>query len=173
MKRAPLTFLIMLLLSLSGYPVPRTIQQADYQAPSVPITQLGPKRSGPRASFMYYTHVLEPLRIVIRENDTWRGTWKRIHLDYSEVPPLPEIDFSREMIIFVALGERPTGGYGIIIDSVYERNDRLEVVVRSVLPGKTCGLTQAVTAPIDIVRLPNKIGHSVSFRETEVVHECE
>jgi len=85
---------------------------------------------------------------------------------------LPKIDFSKEMVVVVALGGRPTGGYGIVVDRAYERDDRLEVIVRSLTPAKSCFLIQATTAPVDIVRIP-KTERSVVFRETEVVHECK
>ena len=95
------------------------------------------------------------------------------HGPYPELPPLPEIDFSREMVVVAAMGRRPSTSYAIIIDSAYERNDyRLEVVVRSVENRKGCMAMAMMTAPIDIVRLP-KTERSVIFREIEVVPDCQ
>jgi hypothetical protein len=75
------------------------------------------------------------------------------------------------MLIVVALGERPTGSYGIIVDSVYEREKELEILVRSISRVK-CGLViQSLTQPLDLVRLP-KTELSVVFREIEV-DECK
>jgi hypothetical protein len=88
------------------------------------------------------------------------------------LPPLPEIDFSREIVIVVALGVRPSGGYGIIVDGAYERDKQLKIVVRSISPGKGCIVTAALTQPVDIVRLPKTV-RSVVFREAEVMHECK
>ena len=116
--------------------------------------------------------------MVIRDREAWLDVWKRIHSPdpthgpYSTLPPLPEIDFSREMLIVVTLGARPTGGYGIIVDAVYEQHDQLEVVVRSISPGKSCFVTQSTTQPVDIVRLA-KTERSVVFRETDDVHKCK
>ena len=53
---------------------------------------------------------------------------------------------------------------------LYERNYRLEVVVRSV-ENRKCGGFAVMTAPVDIVRL-SKTDRTVIFRETEVVPEC-
>lgn len=173
MKRILLTLFIMLLASVCSYSDVQRTQDTAYQGTPLSVTQLGPKRSGARWSFMDVSGIGNRLRMVIRDDDTWRETWKQIHYGGSpELPPLPEVDFSREMIILVALGGRPTGSYGIIIEGAYERADRLEVLVRSVSPGKDCVVTQMITAPIDIVRLP-KTSQSVSFRETEIVHECK
>ena len=178
MKRTLLSLFILLLISFSGYSVLRAAQEAAYPGTPVPITQVGPKRSGPRVSFTHHSGIWDPLRVVIRNREAWREVWKWIHSPdpyhgpVSELPPLPEIDFSREMVVVAALGGRPTGSYGIIVEGAYERGNRLEVVVRAQSPGKSCMVTQAVTQPVDIVRLP-KSERSVVFRETEVVHECK
>ena len=75
-------------------------------------------------------------------------------------------------VILVALGERPTGGYSIFIDRVTELQDgSIEVLVRSVAPGPTCGVTAALTQPVDIARVPRRDG-SVSFRELAETHNC-
>jgi hypothetical protein len=178
MKRALLSLVILLTISLSGYSTLRAIQETPHPGTPVTVTPLGPKRSGPRMSFTSNSGIGDPLRIVIRDGDAWREMWKRIHspdADHdpiSELPPLPEIDFSREIVVVVASGARANGGYAIIVDGAYERDDRLEIVVRSVSPGKGCFNVQMVTQPVDIVRLP-KTERSVVFRENEVVHECK
>lgn len=88
------------------------------------------------------------------------------------LPELPKIDFSREMIVMLALGTRPSGGYGIIVDKAYLRVGRLEKVVRKESPGRNCSVTMELTKPVDVVRLP-KIDREVVFREKEIVHSCK
>jgi hypothetical protein len=113
--------------------------------------------------------------MVIRDRETWVEMWKRI---YGQQPTdeimalLPEVDFSREMLIVAALGERPTGGFGIIVDSACEREKELVIVVRSISRLGCGGVTQSVTQPLDIVRLP-KTELPVVFREIEVVDDCK
>ena len=109
MERA---LLILFLLLLATFCPHSALQGQDTSKKGTPVsvTQLGPKRSGPRGPFMSYSGIEKQLRIVIRDRDTWGDMWKQIHSRQSELPPLPEIDFSCEMIIFVSLGERPTGG---------------------------------------------------------------
>lgn len=178
MKRALISFFVLLAISLSGNSTLRATQEPTHPGTPVPITPLGPKRSGPRMSFTSNSGIGDPLRIVIRNRDDWREMWKRIHSPdaehdpISELPPLPQIDFSREMVVVVALGARATGGYDVIVEGAYQRNDRLEIVVRSMSPGKGCFSVQMITQPVDIVRLP-KTERSVVFRENEVVHECK
>jgi PrcB C-terminal len=96
-------------------------------------------------------------------------------LDPSYVPnpalaPWADVDFTREIVVVAAMGQRPSSGYCIFIDKVYERDDRLEVVVRSV-ENRKCGGWTVLTSPVDIVRLP-KTDRVVFFREIEVESDC-
>jgi len=82
------------------------------------------------------------------------------------VPPLPEIDFSKEMIVVSAMGSRPSSGYLIYIDGACEVDGQVEVFVSSVEDG--CGAELAiVTNPADAVRLP-RTDLPVVFRETQL-----
>lgn len=176
MKYTLVTFFALFLISLPGHSMLQTGQEEANPGKPVTITPLGPKPCPScyqgRVSFTNNSGISDSLRVMIRDAKAWREVWERIHSSVSPTPPLPEIDFSQEMVVVVALGARPTGGYGIIVDRAYERDDRLEIIVRKQTPGKNCNLTQAVTEPVDIVRLP-KIERPVIFRETEVVHECK
>lgn len=176
MNRASLSLFVVLLMSIPSLQVVRATQ--DNQARPVPLTAMAPKRPGPRTSFTTGGGIWDQLRVVVRDRESWLDVWKRIHRPdpnrgpYPEPPPLPEIDFSREMVVVAAMGRRPTSAYAIIIDSAYERDDQLEVVVRSVENRKGCGAFTMMTAPVDIVRLP-KTERSVVFREIEVVPDCK
>jgi hypothetical protein len=111
-------------------------------------------------------------RIVVRDAATWQATWNQIYLRSSPLPPLPPIDFSQEMIVVVALGSHPTGGYGILLDGAAEAPGNGTVVaVSSVSPGARCATTQAFTQPVDIARLPLRSG-PVGFIEHTHVTNC-
>ena len=178
MKTGLLLLFFLFMVGPSGCSALQANQEISHQGTLVPVTQLGPKRSGPRWSFTDMSGIWEARRMVISDREAWLDVWKRIHSPdpthgpYSNLPPLPEIDFAREMLIVVALGSRPTGSYGIIVDGAYEREKQLEIVVRSMSPGKGCFTTQAFTQPVDIVRLV-KTKLPVVFRETEIVNECK
>jgi hypothetical protein len=109
------------------------------------------------------------MRVVIRDQEAWLKLWKEF--SHGQATPAPEIDFSREMLIVVAMGQASTGGFSIMVDGVYERDNKLEVVVKSEGPGRNCMTTQALTQPVDIVRVP-KSDRSVVFREVSVSHDC-
>jgi len=110
-------------------------------------------------------------REVIRNREEFIDFWKRLH---GRVPPggyvmpLPEIDFSKEMIVVAAMGQRPSSGYSILIDGACEVDGQVEVFVSSV-EELSCGIGvfPSMTAPADAVRLPRS-DLPVVFRETQL-----
>jgi len=136
--------------------------------PGLPMVRL---RSEPY-SFTFYSGMDAPARMVVRDAVTWQAVWNQIHLRQSPVPPLPPIDFARDMIVVVALGSRSTGGYGIRLDGAAEAaNNGIAVIVESSSPGSDCGVTEAFTQPVDIARVPLR-GGPVSFIERSHVSHC-
>lgn len=176
MKYALISFVAFFLIGLTTHSTLET-QRPDESGTPVPITPLAPKPcptcEQTRFSFISYSAITEPLQVVIKDGESWKKIWEKIHCRVtSPVPPVPEIDFSREMVAVVGLGTRPTGGYGIVIHNAFEKDGKVAIIVRKQKPGTNCFTTQALTQPVDIVRLP-RIEKPVEFREFEVVHECK
>ena len=110
------------------------------------------------------------VRIVVRDSATWAWVWDRFQAPFREVaaearaaypvPPLPPIDFSREMLVLAALGLRTAWTEEIVIDSVAASPER--PVIRAVVtrlrpaqsPGVACGVSAAGTWPVHVVRVP-------------------
>jgi hypothetical protein len=135
---------------------------------NVPVVRL---RSEPY-SFAYYSGFDKADRIVIRDAVTWQSVWKDVWSGDSEVPPVPAVDFSREMVLVAALGARSSGGYGIMIDGANETvTGGINVTIRSISP-LNCVVTEAFTQPIDIARLPIRSGR-VEFTERSEVRRCQ
>ena len=112
-----------------------------------------------------------PFRLVIRNRDEFSDFRKGL---LAKVPPgqwvpsLPEIDFSKEMIIVAAMGERPSSGYGIIIDGACEVDGHVDVFVSSSENEGSCGgMLTVLTAPADAVRIP-QTDLPIVFRETQI-----
>jgi hypothetical protein len=177
MRLALLVCVVPFLSGVSTYFGAQETQRPICHGKPIPITLLGPKMSGPRVSFRS-GGIWEPLRSVIRDRAQFNNFWKRLHSPdplYSpdpthdpgvQLPPLPEIDFSREMVVIAAMGRRPNGAYWIIIDGACEVDGQLEIFVRSI-DGSRCTAPGIMTAPVDVVRLP-RIDLPVVFLETEV-----
>jgi protease stability complex PrcB-like protein len=145
------------------------------QEKSVPLTRLV-ITFGTNTTSIWGAGIWDGMRIVIRDRATWENIWKRIlspdpyHDPYQAVPSLPQIDFSKEMLIVAAMGRRPSGGYRILIDRARETRTSIEVEVQNI---SSCGTAPAImTAPIDIVRIP-KTDLPVTFKEIEIRPGCK
>lgn len=107
-------------------------------------------------------------RLVIRDAGSWQSVWNRIHASRTPMPSVPQIDFAREMIVVAAMGSRPTGGYTLLLEQANEDPaDGIVVSVRSISPGRNCVVTLALTAPVDIARLPLHAGQVRFFERSE------
>jgi len=148
---------------------PESVCRGKAVAVSLLERPFGLKLSGPRTSYLS-GGISQRARLVIRDRAAFNQLWNKITSTTLDKPPLPEVDFSREMLIVAAMGHQ-TSYSEIIIDSGCEVVNQLEVLVRSTkfLP---CGLQAGLPPePVDIVRLP-KTDLPVVFRETEVTSDC-
>ncbi len=137
------------------------------RAESVTLTRL---RAEPY-SLTYNSGLRTPQRTVVRDAAAWQELWAAIWRDHGAAAPLPAVDFSREMVVVVALGERNSGGHSILIDSATVSDGSLQVWVRSISPGPNCVTAGALTEPVDAARLPRVEGR-VEFRESSEVSDC-
>lgn len=113
----------------------------------------------------------EAAQFVVRDPARWTEAWKRIHARSRPVPPLPEVDFAREMIVVVALGSTRSGGYGVRIERAYRSGPATVIVVRVEEPGPGCIATSAITRPVDVARLPAS-DEPVLFEVGTVTRSC-
>jgi hypothetical protein len=143
----------------SGQPARPTI--------SVPVIRLRPGGE----SFTVFSGMNDSARIVVRDSAAWRRAWETIHRPFIPAPPVPRIDFERDMIVVAALGRRPTEGYGVVIEEATQDTSGMEIVVRKTSPGAGCLTPAAVTQPVDVARLPAS-DQPVRFRERNVVVPC-
>lgn len=108
--------------------------------------------------------VPEPLQMVVRNQSEWSTLWQRHVSIEPSPPPLPAIDFSKEIVVAVFLGEKSTGGHDVEIVRIDQNNDVLLVafVEKSPQPGGV--VTQAFTQPFHIVRVAAQRAARVNFR---------
>lgn len=98
-----------------------------------------------------YSGVKKASNQVITDNATWEKTWKKVHANRSPQPKLPAVDFEKQAVLAVFLGEKFTGGYGIHIASVKEEDKVVTVAVKTTSPPKGGITTQALTQPYELL----------------------
>ncbi|HWP55936.1 MAG TPA: protease complex subunit PrcB family protein [Pyrinomonadaceae bacterium] len=173
LKDALVNLVFLALIGSSSYSTPQGVSNAGKP---VPLTRLVIPY-GTSTTTIWDGQLSAGSRIVVRDRETRDRVWKQIlgPNPPPRLPPLPEIDFSREMLIAVGMGQKRSngfaveGGYQIIISSARELDNRIEVEVQSKSP---CGLALGVGSswPVDIVRIP-KTELPVTFREVNI--ECK
>lgn len=109
--------------------------------------------------------------VVVRDAGSFRALWAGHVAGRSPPPPLPAVDFSRELVVAVFAGAQPTGGYSLSPPSLEIGRGR--TLVRFVLkrPGPNCLSTQVVTQPFAMVRIP-KGKATVEIKVTETTVDC-
>ncbi|MFI5230035.1 MAG: protease complex subunit PrcB family protein [Gemmatimonadales bacterium] len=152
--------------SLAPAPAGAQNKSADHAEP-VPIDRL---RDGDHA-YSAYSGIADSTRVVVRDSASWRQLWTQLNRPFIPPPPLPPVDFGREMVVVAGLGARPTAGYDIVIEGAERDSSGLEVAVRRTSPGAGCPVLAVVTQPVDLARLPT-LAVDTRFRERTVVTPC-
>ncbi len=90
---------------------------------------------------------------VITEEKTFNKLFKEVHSHQLPPPLPPEIDFRSSRVIFISMGEKPTAGYRVEIDTITWSRDALKVKVRfhEPLPGDI--QATLVTHPFVMVKI--------------------
>lgn len=111
-----------------------------------------------------HSGIEEPRREVVADAASWARLWAEIHAPSAQAGPAPAVDFARHMLIAVAAGTRPSGGYAIEVTGVATRGETLEVSVRETCPPRGAMVTTALTHPVAVVRVP-RLEQTPTFRE--------
>ncbi len=134
---------------------------APQGSPTVPVTAPSPA-SSPTAAEVFETIDIGDQSGVAGERpqvfklDTqagWEELWSRHQANVLPAPGVPDVDFSREMVIVVVDQTEPSGGYRFEITGIEEIEGRLVVRVSKTIPGPDCIVTAVITQPFHVVRM--------------------
>lgn len=98
---------------------------------------------------------------VVRTAAEWDALW-RAHLPARQPAA---VDFSKDMVVGVFLGSRPTPGYGVTIVSAVEEGNVLRVRYRETSPPADAIAAQVITFPFQIVAVPKSAATDVTFEK--------
>ena len=98
---------------------------------------------------------------VVRTVAEWASLWKA----HAPERPMPDVDFSKSMVLAVFLGSRPTSGYSVEIRRIVRGAETIvEYVERQ--PDPQTMTAQILTAPCHIVAVAKQEG-AVKFERVE------
>lgn len=107
----------------------------------------------------------ERRREVVRDEAAWARLFAQIHEGVAPRPARPSVDFSRDMLVAVATGTRPSGGFDIQVQGVTRRGGSLEVTVLETCPAPGARVSLGLTQPVEVVRVP-RAERDPTFQET-------
>jgi hypothetical protein len=108
-----------------------------------------------------------PERTVIRNDSTYARFWEA--LGAGQRPP---VDFSRDVVIAVAAGQKPSGGHAIAVERVARAGAGMTVEVVETVPGPGCWTTQQLTQPVDVVVVAAADAQTWSFSDQTRSQSC-
>jgi hypothetical protein len=112
----------------------------------------------------YRSGIRGPLQTVIRDQDEWNAFWKRHSSTDANPAPAPIVDFGREMVVGIFLGEKPTSGYEVEIVRAERSDSSLYFYYREESPRPGAMVTQALTQPFHLVNVAKYQNPQIIFR---------
>ena len=104
------------------------------------------------------------LHVIIRTEAEWAALWKSHVAVHGTNPPLPVIDFEKEIVTGVFLGQKPTGGHLVEITVVEQSASGIVIGYRETSPPPDSVVTQALTQPFHIIRVEAQSTQTVVFK---------
>src|SRR5437763_16107770 len=77
-----------------------------------------------------HSGVTRPEERVARTAEAFQTAWDEYAAHIQPKPPLPAVDFRKEMVLAIFMGQRPTSGYSIAVTAVMPTEKALVVSVR-------------------------------------------
>ncbi len=139
---------------------------ANYNAPAAePVMEAAPKKKAAPSMSMalgagndmdaYETNGDRngPLNMVIKDKETWRTVARDSVIN---------VDFTKQMILYVSLGEKPTAGYSVVISGVKYGTNKIQVFITQKSPQPGAVTAQIITYPV-CVKVIDKSDLPVEF----------
>lgn len=95
--------------------------------------------------------------------------WKAVHGADAKVPT---VDFTKEYVLAVFAGEKPTGGYGIQVARVNDTDAARMIGIELTVPGAGCMMSKAKTEPYEFVSVPATGPLTLEHRDVTVTKSC-
>ena len=112
-----------------------------------------------------FSGVTEKKNLVIRTQDEQARLWNK-HTSMRILPPeAPVIDFTKDMLLAVFMGQKPSGGFVVEIRRVEKYENELVVFFSEVEPSANAMVTAVLTQPHHIIRIEES-NLSVEFKKT-------
>ena len=94
-------------------------------------------------------------QVTVRTAAEWKALWK----DHAPTAKMPAVDFSKDMVVGVFLGSKPSAGHDVEIVGVRMEEKDLIVEYVQKQPGRGTLAAQILTEPYHLVSVPRYAGN--------------
>jgi hypothetical protein len=109
------------------------------------------------------SQIMTAREAVARTTEEYDALW-RSHMPTRQPAA---VDFSKEMVVAVFLGSKPTAGYGVTIVSATAEGNALQVRYRETSPPPDAITAQVITHPYQIVAISKSAATDVKFEKIQ------
>jgi len=100
------------------------------------------------------SNIDEAKQVVVRTEAEWTKLWQQHSPDRKR----PAVDLSKDMVVGVFMGSRPTAGYNVSIVSTFAKDGSVLVQYRESQPRPGAMTAQILTFPYHLVAVPKAAG---------------
>lgn len=113
-----------------------------------------------------------PVERVLKGSAELDSVWSRMFPSGASPRQQPLVNFDTSMLLFIALGGRPSTHFYIVLDSIRRVDSALAVYYRERAPGRGCVVGTADTQPLRIFLVP-RVNAQVRFVKATERLDCE
>jgi PrcB C-terminal len=108
-----------------------------------------------------HSNVDSAMQALVRTEAEWTAVYRKHNFDKQP----PKVDFSKEMVLAVFMGSRPTAGFNTTILDALEAKGVLVVHYNEKIPSPGAMTAQVLTAPFHIVAIPKATVNDFKFEK--------
>ena len=103
------------------------------------------------------SNIEEPQRKIIDNQKALESLFAEINKTRNPEIPIPEINFDKEIVAFVNLGQTSTGGHTVTVENIEMKKDEVVIHIGGTSPRPKDNVTMVITTPFTMVRLNKQI----------------
>jgi hypothetical protein len=107
------------------------------------------------------SNIDETRQVLVRTDAEWTKLWQQHAADR----PRPQVDFSKEMVVGLFMGSRPSAGFSTAVISATAGNGALMVRYSETMPSGRGVSAQVLTFPFHLVAIPKATVTDVKFEK--------
>jgi hypothetical protein len=107
------------------------------------------------------SNIDETRQVLVRTEAEWTKLWQQ----HAASRPRPAVDFSKEMVVGLFMGSRPSAGFSTAVISATAGNGALMVRYSETMPSGRGVSAQVLTFPFHLVAIPKATVTDVKFEK--------